>query len=90
MPTKTSLRFRLFAAGLWLLTTGAAFAQEALEITVRLTPAEVAEIARLIDLQPISISPPPAYWDLQTGIARQLEADPAALRAVLSARSAAR
>jgi hypothetical protein len=94
--TRTPLRFGLLAACLWL-GTAPAFAQEAQpDITLKLSPAEVAEIARLIDLQPWQPcspalgcpTPPPAFWDLQTTISRALEADPAASRAVLAARSA--
>jgi hypothetical protein len=87
--TKSPLRI-LLATALWLTAMASAFAQDAPDITVTLSPVQVAEIERLIDQQPISQAPPAAYWDLQTGISRQLEADPAALRAVLSARSAVR
>jgi hypothetical protein len=85
------LRFGFLAAALWLSATHA-FAQEApADITLRLSPAYVAEITRLIDLQPTtSQSPPAAYWDLQLKINETLKANPAALRAVLSARSARR
>jgi hypothetical protein len=92
----TPLRFAIFVAGLWL---SPAFAQDAQpDITLHLSPAEVAEIARLVDLQPWQPcspelgcpTPPAAFWDLQTTISRVLEADPAALRAVLAAGSAAK
>jgi hypothetical protein len=87
----TPLRFHLLAAAFWLTAMASAFAQEAPEITVRLTPAEVAEIARLVDLQPISISPPAAYWDLQTKLGAALDAaGPEAGLAFLAARSATR
>jgi hypothetical protein len=87
--SKTRLGFG-FAAALWLAAIASAFAQDAPDITLKLSPAEVAEITRLIDLQPISISPPVAYWDLQTKLSQTLEVNPAALRAVISARSAQR
>jgi hypothetical protein len=85
--SKTPLGFG-FAAALWLAAIASAFAQDAPDITLKLSPAEVAEITRLIDLQPISISPPVAYWDLQTKLSQTLEVNPAALFAVISARSA--
>jgi hypothetical protein len=88
--TNAPLRFGLLAAALWLTATAPAFAQDAPDITLKLSPAQVAEIGRLIDLQPISISPPAAYWDLQTRLSQAVNANPAALRAVLSARSAQR
>jgi hypothetical protein len=91
MPTKTPLRFVLIGAGLWLASAAASFAQEAPpDITLKLTLAQAVEILRLVDLQPVSISPPAAYWDLQINLKQTLEANPAALRAVLSARSAQR
>lgn len=89
LEKKISLRFCLFAAGLWL-SAASAFAQDARDITLKLNPAQVAEIARLIDLQPMSIAPPAAYWDLQTKILDTGVADPKALKAVLAAGSAAR
>jgi hypothetical protein len=90
--SKTPLRFG-FAAALWLAAVASAFAQEAPEITVRLTPAQVIEVERLVDLAAPStfVSPPPdAYWDLQVNIQHALAANPAASLAVLSARSAVR
>lgn len=83
------MKLALRLATFWLATTAAAFAQDAQpDITVKLTPAEVAEIARLVDLAAPSTfvsRPPSAYWDLQITISRALEADPAALRAVNAA-----
>jgi hypothetical protein len=91
MPTKTPLRIYFLAIAVWLSAASAAFAQvPPPDITLKLSPAQVAEIGRLIDLQPISISPPAAYWDLQATIDKALQANPAAMRAVLSARSAQR
>jgi hypothetical protein len=85
----TPLRF--LVAILCIAGVSPAIAQDATaEITLKLPPAQVAEIARLVDLQPISKSPPPAYWDLQIKIQKALETNPDAMRAVLSARSAAR
>jgi hypothetical protein len=88
--SKTPLRF--YSAVLWL-SAAPAFAQDAPRITLNLSPAEVAEITRLIDLQPCSQergcpTPPAAFWDLQTTISRALEADPTALQAVRAAGSA--
>jgi hypothetical protein len=90
---KTPRRIGLLAAALWLTAMASAFAQDTPDITLKLSPAQVAEIGRLIDLAAPStfVSPPPAaYWDLQTRISRELAADPAALSAVLSAGSAVR
>jgi hypothetical protein len=87
--TKTPLRFALIAAGLWL-SVASAIAQNALDIALTLNPAQVAEITRLIDLQPISTAPPAAFWNLQATIDKALQANPDALRAVLSLRSATR
>jgi hypothetical protein len=91
---KASLRFRfgLFAAVLWL-SAAPAFAQDALHITLKLSPALVEEIERLIDLDLCSQergSPTPqaAFWDLQTTISKALEADPTALQAVHAVRGA--
>jgi hypothetical protein len=88
MPSTKIPRFRLAAAGLWLFATAApAFAQD---VTFTLNPAQVAEITRLIDQQPIGQTPPPAFWEVQAAIDKALQANPEALRAVLSARRAAR
>jgi hypothetical protein len=87
--TRTPLRFYLLGVALWL-SPGSAIAQDAPDITLRLSPAQVAEIIRLIDMQPISQSPPPAFWDLQVTISNALSSNPEALRAVTSARSPAR
>ncbi|SHH38012.1 hypothetical protein [Bradyrhizobium erythrophlei] len=90
MPTKASLCFYFLAIAVWLSATSA-FAQEAApDITLKLSPAEVAEITRLVDLAAPStfIAPPPlAYWDLQTKISDTLEANPDAARAVAVARA---
>jgi hypothetical protein len=87
----TPLRFG-FAAALWLAAIASAFAQDAPDITLKLSPAQVAEIARLIDLAAPStfISPPPAaYWDLQAKLNAALTAaGPEASRAFLAARRA--
>ena len=89
--TKTPIRLRfLLTAAFWLTAIASAFAQDATDITVKLSPAQVAEIGRLIDLQPISKAPSAAYWDLQTKLVQALEAEPAAKRAVLSAMRAQR
>jgi hypothetical protein len=88
----TKTRFG-FAAAFWLAAIASAFAQDAPDITLQLSPAQVAEIMRLVDQEAprtFVSPPPPAYWSLQTKISRTLEADPAAARAVLSARSVAR
>jgi hypothetical protein len=80
------------AVGL-LLCAAPAFGQRAPEITVKLSPAEVAEIFRLVDVEAPNTfisSPPQAFWDLQRTVAKAVQANPDALRAVLSARSAAR
>jgi hypothetical protein len=91
--TKTPLRFG-FAAALWLAAVASAFAQEAPpDIILKLSPAQVVEIGRLIDLGAPGTfvsSPPAAYWDLQVNIQHALAANPAASLAVLSARSAVR
>jgi hypothetical protein len=39
---------------IWLAAISSAFAQDAPDITLKLSPAQVAEIMRLVDLQPIS------------------------------------
>jgi hypothetical protein len=86
------LRFVSIAAGICLLAAPA-FAQSSPDITLKLSPAEVAEIERLIDLaapDTLVSSPPNTYWDLQTKILQALKADPAAMRAVLAARSTGR
>jgi hypothetical protein len=80
----------LLAAAFWLTAIASAFAQDATDITLKLRPAQVAEIGRLIDLQPIGKAPPAAFWDVQATIDKALQANPAAMRAVLSARSAQR
>jgi hypothetical protein len=80
------LRFYLLATALWL-SAAPAFGQDA---TLKLSVAEVVEITRLVDLQPIGKSPPAAYWDLQIKLQKALEANPDAMRAVLSARNAVR
>jgi hypothetical protein len=67
-----------------------AFAQDAPDITLTLSPAQVAEIWRLVDLQPCCQVVPPAFFDLQAKLGDALDANPAALRAFLAARSAAR
>jgi hypothetical protein len=89
------LRFGLLTAAFWLSTAAAAFAQEAppADITLRLTPAQVAEVMRLVDLaapRTFIARPPDAYWDLQNKINDALESNPDAKRAFLSAGSAAR
>lgn len=79
------------AAALWLAAVASAFAQDAPAITLRLSPAQAAEIMRLVDLQPISAAPPAAYWDLQTQLGAALTAaGPEATRAFLAAGSAKR
>jgi hypothetical protein len=81
------LRLYLLAAVVWL-SAAPAFGQDANSVTLKLSAAQVAEIARLIDLQPIGVTPPTAYWDLQTKLDAALRANPDALRAVLHARGA--
>jgi hypothetical protein len=81
-----SIRFYLFAAAV-CFSAAPAFGQD---VTLKLSAAQVAEITRLIDLQPQNATPPAAYWDLQTSIDKALQANPAALRAVLSIRGARR
>jgi len=85
----TSLRFRFFAAGLWLFTTAVpALAQD---ITLTLSPAQVAEIIRLVDLQPLGHAPPAEFWQLQDKIGVALARSSVEVRrAVVSARSAGR
>jgi hypothetical protein len=90
LSTKTPLRFGFIAAALWLAVAASAFAQDVPDITLKLTPAQAAEIMRLVDRQPLSEAPPPAFFDLQTKLGAALEANPAAMRAFRSARSAAR
>jgi hypothetical protein len=81
------LKFYFLAAAVWL--SGApAIGQDANNVTLKLSVAEVAEIARLVDLQPIGVTPPIAYWDLQVTIAKALQANSKAQRAVLDQRSA--
>jgi hypothetical protein len=87
--TKTALRFLLAAAMAWLASTAGALAQD---VTMTLTPAEIAVLTQALDLVPTNISPPPpqAFWEAQAAINRALQANPDALRAVLSLRSAAK
>jgi hypothetical protein len=88
--TKTPLRF-CFAVAMWLAATAAAFAQtRGPTIALALNPAEVAEMLRLIDLQPVGRRPPAAFLDLQLTIDKALRANPDAQRAVLSLRGAVR
>jgi len=87
--TKSPLRI-VFASALWLTSIASAFAQVAPDITLELSPAQVAEIMRLVDLQPIGKAPPPAFWDLQRKIQETLRVNPKALRAVQAAWSAER
>jgi hypothetical protein len=72
------------------MCTAPAIAQDAPSVTLKLSAVEVSEIERLINLQPILQSTPPAYWDLQINTNRALEATPEAMRALLSAGSAVR
>jgi hypothetical protein len=89
--TKTPLRFCFLAIGIWLSAIASpAFAQDVPDITLHLSPAQVAAILRLVDLQPLGVAPPAAHWDLQITIRETLRANPDALRAVLSAGSARR
>jgi hypothetical protein len=55
---KTQLRLGSLATALWLAAISSAFAQDAPDITLKFSPAQVAEIGRLIDLQPMSKDPP--------------------------------
>jgi hypothetical protein len=90
--TKHPSRIHLLAVGL-LLWAAPALGQRAADIALKLNPAEVAEIARLVDLAAPNtfVSPPPqAYWDLQTTVSKALQANPDAMRAVLSERRASR
>jgi hypothetical protein len=88
---RRSTKTLLFAVGL-LLSAAPALGQGAPDITLKLSPAEVAEIVRLADLTaPNIVSPPPqAYWDLQAKLSEAVQADPDASRAVLSAMRASR
>ena len=52
--TKSPLRIGLLATAIWLAAISSAFAQDAPDITLKLSPAQVAEIMRLVDLQPIN------------------------------------
>jgi hypothetical protein len=87
MSLRSTSRLCLLAVAVWLSGVPA-FAQDT-SVTLKLSAAEVAEIARLID-QPQGPQPPQAYWDLQTTIDKALQANPAAARAVLSLRRAGR
>jgi hypothetical protein len=92
MSCCSTKRFHLLGAGL-LLWAAPALGQRAPEITVKLSPAEVAEILRLVDVEAPNTfvsSPPQAFWDLQRTVAKAVQADPDALRAVLSLRRASR
>jgi len=87
---KASFRILALAAG--LLPAVGARAQEQL-VMLKLTPAQIAEISRLVDQEAsrtFITSPSPAYWTLQLQIQEALAADPAASRAVLLAIEAAR
>jgi hypothetical protein len=55
---KTQLRLGLLATALWLAAISSAFAQDAPDITLKFSPVQIAEIGRLIDLQPMSKDPP--------------------------------
>jgi hypothetical protein len=86
MPsTKTPLRFYLLAAALWL-SAAPAFGQDAPDVTLQLSPAQAREIMRLVDLQPMTPAPPPAFWELQVKLGAALEANPDAKAAFGSAR----
>ena len=65
-----------------------ASAQNATDITIKLSPEEVAEIAHLIDLAAPDtfVSPQPeAYWTVQSKLIQALAANPAAFAAVQAA-----
>jgi hypothetical protein len=90
MPSiKASLRIAIAAL---CICAAPAIAQDATGVTLKLNIAEAAEIVRLVNMQPSSQSPPPAYWDLQVDLNKALLADPKAMRAFqsLSAGSAVR
>ncbi|WP_354097642.1 hypothetical protein [Bradyrhizobium sp. S3.2.12] len=77
-------------AAILLLFAAPAAAQDAANITVNLAPAEVAAIQRSLDRHPISQTPPPGFWSLQTKINQALAANPEAQRAFQSAFESAR
>jgi hypothetical protein len=82
----------LFGLWLWICGTAAAFAQD-VDITLKLHPAQVVEIERLMDRQPTldaRDAPPPAYWELKIAILGALAANPDANRAALSLLGGAR
>jgi hypothetical protein len=65
-----------------------ASAQNATDITIQLSPAEVVEIARLSDLAApgtFNSPPPEAYWSVLSKLSQALAADPAAFAAVQAA-----
>ncbi|MCP2125789.1 hypothetical protein [Bradyrhizobium ottawaense] len=70
--------FALFAAS-------SASAEDATNITLRLTPAEVIALQRSLDRQPISQTPPPGFWSLQVKLSQAVEGNPEAKRAVEAA-----
>jgi hypothetical protein len=82
-----SIRAAAIAATLTTLSPPIAAAQD---IAVTLSPALIAEISRLVDLQPLDKSAPPTFWELQTKLNEALQANPDAFRAVLQERSARR
>jgi hypothetical protein len=53
--SKTPLRFGLIAAGLWLSTAAAAFAQEAPpDITLRISASDIEVLSKALDALPIT------------------------------------
>lgn len=83
-------RFSLATAAIVAALAATPATAQTPSVVLPLTPALVAEIARLIDLQPIDKTAPAAFWELQTTIDEALRANPDAFRAVATARSAAR
>ncbi|WP_038970248.1 hypothetical protein [Bradyrhizobium genomosp. III] len=70
--------FALFAAS-------SASAEDAANITLRLTPAEVIALQRSLDRQPISQTPPAGFWSLQVKLSHAVEGSPETKRAVQAA-----
>jgi hypothetical protein len=72
---------RAFAIIIALLAAAPAFAQEAANITLTLTPSEVIAIVRSMDRQPLAQTPPVGFWPVQVKIAEALAANHEAKRA---------
>lgn len=83
-------RFSLTSASIVAALAATPAAAQTPSVALPLTPAQVAEVLRLIDLQPIDKAPPAAFWELQISIDDAVRANPDAWRSVVAARSAAR